>query len=240
MYFSHLWLSVFQFYKYWNVHQTGQGFRFLSIKCYRTCLFILRVEILSIPLKVVEYKESSLEIDTFSTHFVSRYRIIVRREFWNSNSEFRNELFRSFFNFHHRWTIIPCGHRSVSRYQPQFFSFPCACMHIRRTNRRGNNARRFGRLLRPNGGEERKKSWRNRQGLKGMPIRRGAALLCPRGTILGRGQRHSMERAMKVAFARLRAAFHLGLLFMGIRGWFLPFGGSFGQMTIMICGSARV
>lgn len=131
--------------------------------------------------------------------------------------------------------------RSVDLSLPTpILSLPCVCMHIRRTNRRGNNARRFGRLLGPSRGEERKKSWRNRQGLKGMPIRWGAALLCPRGSILGRGQRRSMERAMKVAFARSRAPFHLGLLFMGIRGWFLSFAGPFARMTIMICGSGRV
>lgn len=214
------------------MHQTGQSFRFLlnveNAFLYSSKSFPLKNLLVDIyfPKIIPRRARRIFEMDIFSTHESSRGPR-------NSNNEFRNERFRSFPNFHQSMNVIPAADLST---RPN--SFPSLRVYAYPTyeSPREQCSRRFGRLL----GRERNRGGIDR-GLKGMPIRWGAALLCPRGSgILGRGQRRSMERAMKVAFARLRAPFHSGLLFMGIRGWFLSFGGPLGRMTIMICGSGRV
>lgn len=213
------------------MHQTGQSFRFLlnveNVFLYSSKSFPLKNLLVDIyfPKIIPRRARRIFEMDIFSTHESSRGPR-------NSNNEFRNERFRSFPNFHQSMNVIPAAiGRSLN--QTQFFSFPsCVCISDVRIA--------AGTMLSPIRPItwERKESWRNRQGVERYAdTLRGGPPLSPR---LGRGQRRSMERAMKVAFARLRAPFHSGLLFMGIRGWFLSFGGPLDRMTIMICGSGRV
>ena len=212
------------------MHQTGQSFRFLlnveNVFLYSSKSFPLKNLVdIYFPKIIPRRARRIFEMDIFSTHESSRGPR-------NSNNEFRNERFRSFPNFHQSMNVIPAAiGRSLN--QTQFFSFPsCVCISDVRIA--------AGTMLSPIRPItwERKESWRNRQGVERYAdTLRGGPPLSPR---LGRGQRRSMERAMKVAFARLRAPFHSGLLFMRIRGWFLSFGGPLDRMTIMICGSGRV
>ena len=99
----------------------------------------------------------------------------------NSNNEFRNERFRSFPNFHQSMNVIPAADLST---RPN--SFPSLRVYAYPTyeSPREQCSRRFGRLL----GRERNRGGIDR-GLKGMPIRWGAALLCPRGSAEARGVR---------------------------------------------------
>lgn len=211
------------------MHQTGQSFRFLlnveNAFLYSSKSFPLKNLLVDIyfPKIIPRRARRIFEMDIFSTHESSRGPR-------NSNNEFRNERFRSFPNFHQSMNVIPAADLST---RPN--SFPSLRVYAYPTyeSPREQCSRRFGRLL----GRERNRGGIDR-GLKAdADTLRGGPPLSPR---LGRGQRRSMERAMKVAFARLRAPFHSGLLFMGIRGWFLSFGGPLDRMTIMICGSGRV
>ena len=190
------------------MHQTGQSFRFLlnveNVFLYSSKSFPLKNLVdIYFPKIIPRRARKIFGLDTFSTHKSSRGPR-------NSNNEFRNERFRSFPNFHQSMNVIPAAiGRSLN--QTQFFSFPsCVCISDVRIA--------AGTMLSPIRPItwERKESWRNRQGVERYAdTLRGGPPLSPR---LGRGQRRSMERAMKVAFARLRAPFHSGLLFMGIRG----------------------
>lgn len=211
------------------MHQTGQSFRFLlnveNAFLYSSKSFPLKNLLVDIyfPKIIPRRARRIFEMDIFSTYESSRGPR-------NSNNEFRNERFRSFPNFHQSMNVIPAADLST---RPN--SFPSLRVYAYPTyeSPREQCSRRFGRLL----GRERNRGGIDR-GLKAdADTLRGGPPLSPR---LGRGQRRSMERAMKVAFARLRAPFHSGLLFMGIRGWFLSFGGPLDRMTIMICGSGRV
>lgn len=210
------------------MHQTGQSFRFLlnveNVFLYSSKSFPLKNLVdIYFPKIIPRRARRIFEMDIFSTHESSRGPR-------NSNNEFRNERFRSFPNFHQSMNVIPAADLST---RPN--SFPSLRVYAYPTyeSPREQCSRRFGRLL----GRERNRGGIDR-GLKAdADTLRGGPPLSPR---LGRGQRRSMERAMKVAFARLRAPFHSGLLFMGIRGWFLSFGGPLDRMTIMICGSGRV
>lgn len=189
------------------MHQTGQSFRFLlnveNAFLYSSKSFPLKNLLVDIyfPKIIPRRARRIFEMDIFSTHESSRGPR-------NSNNEFRNERFRSFPNFHQSMNVIPAADLST---RPN--SFPSLRVYAYPTyeSPREQCSRRFGRLL----GRERNRGGIDR-GLKAdADTLRGGPPLSPR---LGRGQRRSMERAMKVAFARLRAPFHSGLLFMGIRG----------------------
>lgn len=162
------------------MHQTGQSFRFLlnveNAFLYSSKSFPLKNLLVDIyfPKIIPRRARRIFEMDIFSTYESSRGPR-------NSNNEFRNERFRSFPNFHQSMNVIPAADLST---RPNSFRSLRVYAYPTYESPREQCSRRFGRLL----GRERNRGGIDR-GLKGMPIRWGAALLCPRGSAEARGVR---------------------------------------------------